>query len=317
MKIGNIEFENNTVLAPMAGVTDKTFRILCKELNVGLICCEMVSAKGIFHDNENTMKMLEVSGKEHPISLQLFGSDPDVMGEMVRKIDHLPIDIIDVNMGCPAPKITKNSEGSALLKEPEKIGQIVKAMSKATKKPLTVKIRKGFSNSNINAVEVAKIIEDNGAAAIAIHGRTREEYFSGKVDIDIIKKVKENVSITVIGNGDILTPMDAKHMIDYTGCDGVMIARGAQGNPWIFNRINHYLKTGELLPEPTIDERIEMALRHGKMLIEHKGIYTGTREMRKHVAWYTKGIKASAKVRLAMNSATSYEELEETLNQLR
>ena len=317
MKIGNLNIENNTVLAPMAGVTDMPFRVLCKKMNAGIVCCEMVSAKGIFYDNENTKKMLQISDVEHPVSLQLFGSDPEVMGEIVKRIDHLPIDIVDVNMGCPAPKITKNAEGSALLKEPDKIGKIVYAMSRATKKPVTVKIRKGFSNNNINAVEVAKIIEANGGASLTVHGRTREEYFSGKVDLDIIKKVKEAVSINVIGNGDIFTPQDAKYMIDYTGCDGVMIARGAQGNPWIFNRTSHYLKTGELLPEPTVDEVIEMALLHGRMLIDYKGEYTGTREMRKHVAWYTKGIKSSAKFRLAMNTATTYEELENVLNELR
>jgi tRNA-dihydrouridine synthase B len=317
MKIGNIEFENNTVLAPMAGITNMPFRVLCRELNAGLVCTEMVSSKALSYDNQKSMDMLQISKLEHPVSLQLFGSEPEVLGEIVRKIDHLPIDIIDMNMGCPAPKITKNLEGSALLKDPKRVGQIVKAMSSATKKPVTIKIRKGFNSTNINAVEIAKIIEDNGAAAVTVHGRTREEFFGGKVDIDIIKKVKENVTIPVIGNGDILSPIDAKHMIDYTGCDGVMIGRGAQGNPWIFNRVSHYLKTGELLPEPTIDEIIAMALRHGRMLIEYKGEHVGTKEMRKHIAWYTKGAKSSAKIRLGINTANSYDELEDALNSLK
>jgi tRNA-dihydrouridine synthase B len=317
LRIGNIEIKNNTVLAPMAGVTDLPFRNICKELGVGLVCAEMVSAKGLFHENEKTEKMLQISELEHPISLQLFGSDPKILHEMVKKLDEYPIDIIDINMGCPAKKIIKNLEGSALLKDPKLVGNIVKAMSSATKKPVTVKIRKGYNDSNINAVEVAKIIEHNGAAAIAIHGRTREEFFTGKVDLDIIKQVKQSVSIPVIGNGDILTPQDAKNMMEQTNCDGVMIARGAQGNPWIFKRIAWYLETGELLEAPTLDERIEVALRHGRMLIEYKGELKGMREMRKHVAWYTKGLHDSAKVRLDINKATTYNELEYILNELR
>lgn len=313
MKIGNVDIKNNTVLAPMAGVTDLPFRFICKEQGVGLVCAEMVSARGLYYKNKNTERMLSIDANEHPISMQLFGSDPKIMSEMAEKLEEYPVDIVDINMGCPAPKITKNLEGSALLKNPKLIGKIVRAMCKATSKPVTVKIRKGFNNQMINAVEVAKIIEDSGAAGITIHGRTREEFFSGKVDLDIIREVKENVSIPVVGNGDILTPEDAKHMMDYTKCDGVMVARGAQGNPWIFKKIAHYLENGELLEDPTEEEVIDTALRHGRMLIEFKGEQVGIKEMRKHISWYTKGLKNSAKVRVKINKATTYNELEEIM----
>ena len=313
MKIGNVELENNIFLAPMAGVTDLPFRILCKEMGCGLVYSEMVSAKGILYNNENTKKLLTVEQKERPAAVQLFGSQPEIMAAMAKKIENYDIDIIDVNMGCPAPKIVKNGEGSALTKNPKLVGEIVKAMVTAQIKPVTIKFRKGFDEEHINAVEIAKIAEQNGAAAVAVHGRTREQYYSGKADWDIIKAVKEAVSIPVIGNGDVFTPQDAKNMLEYTKCDAIMIGRAAQGNPWIFQRINHYINTGEMLPEVTTEQKVEKALRHARMLIEYKGEYIGVREMRKHISWYMKGIKGAAELREKINRANSYNEIEQLL----
>ncbi len=310
MKIGDVELKNNIFLAPMAGVTDLPFRILCKEMGCGLVYSEMVSAKGIFYKNENTQKLLKVEEQERPTAIQFFGSQPEIMADMAKKID---CDILDVNMGCPAPKIVKNGEGSALTKNPALVGEIINALVSCQKKPVTIKIRKGFDENHINAVEIAKIAEQNGAAAIAVHGRTREQYYSGKADWDIIKAVKKAVSIPVIGNGDVVTPEDAKNMLEDTKCDAIMIGRAAQGNPWIFQRIIHYLQTGELLPEPTAEQKIEKALRHARMLIAYKGEYIGVREMRKHISWYMKGIKGAAELRAKINMANSYEEMKELL----
>ena len=313
MKIGNVTLENNIILAPMAGVTDLPFRLLCKEQGAGLLCMEMVSAKAIYYNNKNTEALMEIDKRERPVSLQLFGSDADIMSEMAKRIEEKPFDILDINMGCPVPKVAGNGEGSALMKKPELVREIVSKVVKAIEKPVTVKIRKGFDDDHVNAVEIAKIIEDCGAAAVAVHGRTREQYYSGKADWDIIRQVKEAVSIPVIGNGDVTGPESAKKLVEETGVDGIMIGRAVRGNPWIFKQILHYQKTGEILPKPSLEEMREMMLRHARMQLECKGEYTGIREMRKHVAWYTAGYPNSAKLRAQINEVETYEELEALL----
>lgn len=310
LKIGNVTLENNLVLAPMAGVTDLPFRVLCKEQGAGLICMEMVSAKGIYYNNKNTEILLTTAEEERPVSLQLFGSDPQIMSEMAKKIEERPFDILDINMGCPVPKVVNNGEGSALMKNPKLVEKIVSQIVKAIQKPVTVKIRKGFDDEHVNAVEIAKIVESAGASAVAVHGRTREQYYSGKADWNIIRQVKEAVSIPVIGNGDILTAQDALAMKQQTNCDGFMIGRGAQGNPWIFRQILHSLETGEELPKPSMEEVTDMLLRHARAQIAFKGEVVGIREMRKHAAWYTSGYKNSAKLRGKINEVETYEDLE-------
>lgn len=314
MRIGNVTLDNNIILAPMAGVTDLPFRLLCKEQGAGLLCMEMVSAKAIYYNNKNTESLMEIDERERPVSLQLFGSDADIMSEMAKKIEEKPFDILDINMGCPVPKVAGNGEGSALMKKPELVREIVSKVVKATCKPVTVKIRKGFDESCVNAVEIAKIIEDCGAAAVAVHGRTREQYYSGRADWDIIRQVKEAVSIPVIGNGDVTGPESAKRMLEETGVDGIMIGRAARGNPWIFGQIKEYLETGTLPQKPELSEVREMMLRHARMQLECKGEYTGIREMRKHVAWYTAGHPNSAKLRAKINEVETYQELEALLN---
>ncbi|MDO5362279.1 MAG: tRNA dihydrouridine synthase DusB [Eubacteriales bacterium] len=315
-KIGNVQMENPFVLAPMAGVTDLPFRTLCKEQGAGLICMEMVSAKAISFHNKNTEALMEINPSEHPVSLQLFGSEPELMAEVAKSIEERPFDILDINMGCPVPKVVNNGEGSALLKKPNLIVEIVKKVSSAIKKPLTVKVRIGFENEPVDIVEIAKRVEDAGAAAIAVHGRTRQQYYSGVADWDAIRRVKEAVSIPVIGNGDVDSPKKAEALIKETGCDAVMIGRAVRGNPWIFREMNHYFTTGEILERPSVQEVREMILRHARAQIEVKGEFTGIREMRKHVAWYTAGMRHSAGLRRESNTIACYEDLEKLLGKM-
>lgn len=313
LKIGNVELPNPLILAPMAGVTDLPFRFLCREQGAGLVCMEMVSAKAVSFHNKNTEKLMQTSPGEHPVSLQLFGSEPDIISEIAREIEERPFDILDLNMGCPVPKIVGNGEGSALMREPKLVEAIVSKTVRATKKPVTVKIRKGFDEDHVNAVEIAKIAEASGAAAVAVHGRTREQYYAGQADWDIIRQVKEAVKIPVIGNGDVDSPQKAKELLTETGCDGIMIGRAARGNPWIFHQILTYLETGELEEKPSMEAVREMILRHARMQVEYKGDYTGIREMRKHVSWYTTGYPHSARLRARINSVESLGELEELI----
>lgn len=298
------------ILAPMAGVTDLPFRLLCKEQGVGLLCMEMVSAKAIYYKNKNTEALLAIDSRERPVSLQLFGADADLISEIAKQIEDHPFDILDLNMGCPVPKVVNNGEGSALMKQPKLVEEILTKTVRAIRKPVTVKIRKGFDDETVNAVEIARIAEACGVSAVAVHGRTREQYYSGKADWDIIRQVKEAVSIPVIGNGDLVTPQDVMRMADQTGCDGFMIGRGAQGNPWIFSQMLTFLQTGVLPPKPSLNEVAKMLLRHARMQLEVKGAYTGIREIRKHAAWYTSGYRNSARLRGKINEVETYEQLE-------
>ena len=317
LKIKDVELKNNIILAPMAGVTDLPFRLLCSKMGVGLVCMEMVSAKAILYNNKNTEEMLYVDEKERPASLQLFGSDPDIMAEIAKRIEDRPFDILDINMGCPVPKIVNNGEGSALMKNPKLVGEIVSKVSSAVKKPVTVKIRKGFNEDNVNAVEIAKIAEESGASAIAVHGRTREQYYEGKADWDIIAKVKSAVKIPVIGNGDIVDGESAKRMLDYTNVDGLMVGRASRGNPWIFKEIEYYLENGIEMPRPNIDEIVDTMYEHANLMLKHKGEYIAVREMRKHVGWYVAGMPNSASMRRRINEVETQEELFKFLDDIR
>lgn len=307
--IGSITLPNNVILAPMAGVTDLPFRLLCGGMGAGLCCMEMVSAKAIYFNNRNTEALLKIHPGEANASLQLFGSDPYILGEMAKRIEDRPFAILDFNMGCPVPKVVNNREGSALMLDPVLVEKILTALVRAVKKPVTVKIRKGFDENHVNAVEIARIAESCGVSAVTVHGRTREQYYSGRADWEIIARVKQAVGIPVIGNGDVDSPEAAERMLRETGCDGIMIGRAAQGNPWIFREIVHYLETGEKLAPPSMEEKKEIVLRHAGLLLEHKGEYTGVREMRKHLAWYTAGMPHSARFRQTINSMESMGQL--------
>ena len=315
--IGNITIKHPLALAPMAGVTDLPYRLLCKEQGAGMMCTEMVSAKGLYYGNRKSEPLMATDPKEIPVAIQIFGSDPEIMGQMAAKVNDGRFQMIDINMGCPVPKVVNNGEGSALMKNPELAAKIVRAISDRIKKPVTVKFRKGFNDENINAVEFAKMMEQSGASAVAVHGRTREEYYSGTADWDIIRKVKEAVKIPVIASGDIFTPEDAVRCKNETGCDGLMIARGARGNPWIFRQIKEFEKSGQYQDKPSFDEVAAMILRHTKMQIEYKGEYLGIREMRKHVGWYTAGYKNSSSIRRQVNEVENYEQLERLINDCR
>ena len=314
LTIGNVELKNNVILAPMAGVTDLPFRVLCKEQGAGLLCMEMVSAKAIYYGSKNTEELMKISPAEMPVSLQLFGSDADIMADMAKKIEEKPFAVLDINMGCPVPKVVNNGEGSALMKNPKLAEEIITKMVRAVKKPVTVKIRKGFDEAHLNAVEMAKIAEASGAAAVAVHGRTREQYYAGKADWDCIRAVKEAVKIPVIGNGDVTDALSAERLLKETGCDGVMVGRAAQGNPFIFREITEYLETGVIPPKPTPAEVRTTIERHARMQMEEKGEYTGVREMRKHLSWYTVGYPNSAKYRQMINSMETMEELLHSLD---
>lgn len=309
LAIGSVILPNNVILAPMAGVTDLPFRLLCKKAGAGLVCMEMVSAKAIYYNNKNTEELLRIHEEETPVSLQLFGSDPKILSEMAKRMEERPFSIMDFNMGCPVPKVVNNGEGSALMKDPKLAESILNALVKAVKKPVTVKIRKGFDEAHCNAAEIAKIAESCGAAAVAVHGRTREQYYSGHADWECIRQVKEAVSIPVIGNGDADSPQAAQAMLEQTGCDGIMIGRGAQGNPWIFRDVTSFLETGRAPDPPSLQEKKAVILEHAEMLTRYKGEYTAVREMRRHLAWYTAGMPHSARFRQTINSMGTMEEL--------
>ena len=309
MKIGNVQLDNEVFLSPMAGVTDLPFRTICKEKGCGMLYTEMINAKALCYDDENTKKMLNLEDDGHPVAVQIFGSDPEYMGKAASIMNQYTNDILDINMGCPAPKVIKNGDGSALMRNPKLAAEVLTAVVKNSKKPVTLKIRKGWDDNSVNALEIAKIAEECGISALAIHGRTREQFYSGKADWDIIAEIKQSINIPVIGNGDVFDVQDAVNMLEKTKCDAIMIGRGSQGNPWIFNRINHYMKTGEVLPEPTLEEKISTAIKHMNLAVVEHGEYVAVREMRKHIGWYLKGLKNSAKYRDQINKITDYKEV--------
>ena len=306
--------KNNLILAPMAGVTDLPFRIIVEKFNPGLVCTEMVSSKAIYYGDEKTKLLLNTQGEKRPIAMQIFGSDEETMGYAAKEVSKLA-DIIDINMGCPAPKVVKNGDGSKLLLDLEKAERIIKAVVKNSQVPVTLKFRKGWNNENIVACELAQIAEKAGVSAITIHGRTREEYYSGKADLDIIKKVKESVTIPVIGNGDITSEESAIKMFEYTGVEGIMIGRGSMGNPWLFKQIEHYLQTGEKLSAPNIKEKLEIIKKHINLAVQEKGENVGIKEMRKHLACYIRNMPNASRMREEINKIETERELLETLEQ--
>ena len=307
LKIGNVELENNILLAPMAGITDLAFRKVCKENNCGLVETEMVSAKAVYYNDEKTMKMLNMEGEKRPVSIQIFGNDPEVMMATTKILDGKS-ELLDINMGCPAPKVVKNGDGSKLLLDLDLVEKIVKSVVSVSKVPVTVKMRTGWDENTIVAEEAAKIIEKSGASAITIHGRTRSEFYSGKANLDLIKRVKEAVNIPVIGNGDVIDGISAKEMFEKTGVDGIMIGRGTLGNPWIFKHIIHYLETGENLPSESNEEKLATIIKHFNLLLEEKGEYTAVREIRKHAAWYVKNMKDASKFKCEVNKIEKSED---------
>ena len=316
MNIGNVSLDNRVFLSPMAGVTDLPFRLICKQKGCGMLYTEMINAKALCYNDENTKKMTKIEDEEHPIAIQIFGSEPEYMGRAAEILNSHPNEILDINMGCPAPKVIKNGDGSALMKNPKLAEEVMRAVVENSTKPVTLKIRKGWDDNSVNAVEIAKIAEKAGISALAIHGRTREQYYSGKADWDIIKEIKDSISIPVIGNGDVFEIEDAINMLEKTNCDAIMIGRGAQGNPWIFNRINHYMQTGEILAKPTAEEKISTAIEHMKLAVAEHGEYVAVREMRKHIGWYIKGLKNSARYRDEINKLTDCESVIMKLKEL-
>lgn len=316
IKFGDFEIDSRVYLAPMAGVTDLPFRLICKRLGCGLLYTEMINSKALCYGDENTKRMLNILDEELPVAVQIFGSEPEYMGGAAKILNDYPNQILDINMGCPAPKVVKNGDGSALMRNPEFAKRVITSVVENSKKPVTVKIRKGWDSNSLNALEIAKIAEECGVAAVAVHGRTREEYYSGRADWDIVTEIKSELKIPVIGNGDIDSVELAKEMMDKSGCDAIMIGRGAQGNPWIFKRIDHYLKTGEELPLPTKEEKINIAIKHLRLSVDVHGEYVAVREMRKHIGWYLKGMRNSARIRDEINKLESAVEVENRMREI-
>ena len=317
MRIGDVELSGHAALAPMAGVADRAFRELCMEFGAGYCVSEMVSSKGIAYNSKKSAELMELSDRERPSAVQLFGTEPETMAQAAEFAMRYKPEVIDINMGCPAPKISGSGSGAALMRDPELCGRIVKAVSMAVDIPVTVKIRSGFDSEHINAVEVAKIAEKNGAQAVTVHGRTRAQFYAPPVDYDVIREVKRALTIPVIGNGDICGAESARHMYEYTGCDYIMVGRGSLGNPWVFREIDEYFRSGKIISPPTLDEKLDVLLRHISRVVEYKGEYVGMREARKHTAYYLKGFKNAAKLRSLAFSMETLDDLQSLINEIR